>query len=113
MERALHHVRSGYSGVDIISQCQLESVNRNHGFLSFLFQMRNHYLWTLFMHLVVIGHVALSFYESKNKRTDATWNFLGREFYVGVELFPYVSRHTRVHICKCDLRFCAMRTHSD
>lgn len=84
MKRASKHVCSAYDGMDIISQCQLESVHRRSGVLSLLFRMRNHYLWTVFMHLVVISHVALSFYESKNKRTDDYWTIFGRRYSVGV-----------------------------
>ena len=86
LERASEHVMGGYTGVDIISQCQLESLNRRSGLLSFLFRIRNHYLWTVFMHVVVITHVALCFFESKSIRNNATWNIFGRDFYVGVKL---------------------------
>ena len=85
MQRAANHVKSGYKGLDIISQCQLESVYRRSSALSILFKIQNHYLWTIFMHLVVIAHVAMSFVESKKKRNNDTWYILGREFYVGVK----------------------------
>ena len=96
LQRASEHVMGGYRGVDIISQCQLESVNRRSGVLSYLFKIRNHYLWTIFMHVVVITHVALCFFESKSIRTNDTWTIFGRQFYVGVEsqlhfLFVYKS----------------------
>ena len=85
MKRASRHVRHAYRGVDIISQCQLECINNGKwSLLSTLFKIRNHYLWTIFMHCIVITHVALSFIESKTRRSNKPMEIFGRPLYLRV-----------------------------
>ena len=86
LDRASKHVKDSYKGVDIISQCQLESITYRSQVMSTLFAIRNHYLWMLFIHIVVIMHVWLSFYESAHVRTNDKWTIFGRDVFVGIDL---------------------------
>lgn len=84
LQRASQHIKDSYRSFDLISQCQLEGMARHSTFISLLFYIRNHYLWTIFIHCVIIAHVSLSFLESKTKRTNDHWIINGTQFYVGV-----------------------------
>ena len=108
---AARHVKGSALGLDLISQCQLEILKSNQQekqepqpsktfsqkvqsfflpFLSKAFAIRNHWAWNIFIHIVVISHVALSFFESKTKRTDLPKPItIGKlELQIGIELDP-------------------------